>query len=254
MNEKFLKEYIKNYSVSPIIRQTNLAFSKLKSLKTKKGKDDYVILLYTWYIQIIENFIIFWLVNLHKDSLENLFALHQKLRENYTELFHIQENKISLQGKIFIEDIVIQILPKNVDKNVVHTYKKFIIESLEDYLVDKDFLNSYKHGLRISSNGRSTTTMSLDWWWGKWFIIGDHDTSLSYYTKKDAWIYKNDISFNYEYILAKIAFLENLLENFKKHQLSEWRNIVVEYARITDDSILAQYGILRWKSQIFRKT
>ncbi len=253
MNSEFLREYIENFNISTITRQAHIAHTKLKTLKNKRNKDDFAIILYASYLQIIENFIIFLLVNLHEVGIENLFASNWVIRENYTELFSIQDYKISYQGKLFIENILKQILPKNVDDKIVHNYRRFIVESLEDYMRDKDFLNSYKHWLRVSSSWWITISMSLEWWSGKWFLIGDYDTSISYYTKKDDIIYKNDMSFNYEYIVAKIIFLENLLGNYKKSLLSEWKNIIIDYIAIIDDSILLKYGISRFKTPAFAK-
>ncbi len=251
MDQKFFNDYIANFSVSPLTRQTNLAISKLEKLKTDNWKKDYAIILYSSYIQLIENFIMFMLVLLDDAHLENLFELQTKnIVERYGKLFWIENWKISFLWKQKIKNILKWLFPNVFTEDIAKNYAKFITESLEDFVQDKNFLNSFKHWMRVQSIGKTSYRIGLIWWTQE-FWMWDFNCSIRYYSKEIKLIYENTISFNYEYVHAKIAFLENILENLKKKMQTKQKSFKIKYFYSPKEELLSKYWIFRLRQPIF---
>lgn len=243
--EKFTEYYIKNFSTWVFKKQLFFYSSKLDKLKTKKWKDDYIYLLYSSYMQLIENFLIFFLVLFQEKWVENIFSFDSN--NNIKNLFWIIDNnwKIEYSTKfdLFLRDKIWTYIWTNENE-----YLKYIKESIKDYYTHKDLLNSYKHWFRLNSNWAWKTFI---WMNDKNFLVWDYDSSILYYTKKRTTIFENIYYFNYEYIILKAQFIINLIDNLKLNYLNVWKEINFETIYVNDDIIKSKFPTSLTRMEIF---
>lgn len=246
--ENFIEYYIKNFNTWTFNKQSNFCSSKLNKLKTKQWRDDYTFLLFSNYLQLLENFLIFLLVFFHKDWIDNIFENNRKQKNNLFELLDLEDNnwktKYWIRFDIFIKQIIRDYIWLNEDE-----YFKYIREAIKDYFAHKDLLNSYKHWFRLNSRWKISNSFNLN---NKSFLVSSFDSSLLYYTKKWNIIFENNYSFNYEYIKLKTDFIINLIDNLKLHRLNIWKSFIRETIYICDKTIKTKSSNSITKTQIFK--
>ncbi|EKE29280.1 MAG: hypothetical protein ACD_2C00193G0001 [uncultured bacterium (gcode 4)] len=237
--ENFKTKYIKNFSISIWSKWLSRYSYKIGKLKTVKWKEDYTYLLFTKYLQLIENFIIFLLVCFDEDWIDVIFYNSRKIEEKIKKLLSLdQDLRLTMESK----EILGEIMKLYISSNHVE-YKKLISESLKDYFQYKDVLNCYKHGFRLDNIWKNNWTASI---WDNKFKIAEYDSWIIYYTKRSGIIFENRLSFNYEYIVLKSDFLISFIENIKLNYLNQGKKINITTAYIMDNSINKKY----WSSHI----
>ena len=242
--EQFKKKYIKNFSIKIWSKSINHYSNKIEKLKSEKWKEDYIFLLYTKYLQLIENFLIFLLVCFDENWIEIIFYRNNKIEEKYKDFFSLKWENITLKTKIVIEDIIKSYIVSNHNE-----YKKLILESLKDYLEYRDLLNCYKHWFRLDNIWKNSWSASI---WENKFHMGEFNSWIIFFTKKLDIIYRNSLSFNYEYINLKSAFVVNLIENIKLNYLNPGKKINITTLKVIDDTIKTKYWSFHLKNPIFK--
>lgn len=244
--ENFTKYYVNNFSTWVFKKSLNIYWCKLRKLKTKKLKDDYLYLFYSNYLQLLENSFIFLLVLFNDNWIWNIFET-KNFSKNLKNLLNIKDEKWKIlfwfEFDFFIKRMIKDYIWNNEDE-----YFKYIKEAIKDYFSYKDLLNSYKHWFRLNSN----------WWWktyiwdgSKSFLFLECDSSILYYTKKWNIIYENIYYFNFEYIWLKSEFIINLIDNLKLNYLNVWEKIKKETIYIKDNSIKLKNQTSLFKTEIF---
>lgn len=210
--------YIKNFSVWVYKKQLRICASKIPISKKKITKDDYIYLLYTTYLQLVENFYIFLLVLHQSDGIDNLYISQFNLYKKIYDVFWVD---IDLDGKIknkHNQKLSLKKYMQYATKGNVDEYAKYIFEATEDRLKHKNLLNSFKHWFRLSSNWESSLSIADNW---PVSVLWKLDSTLVYFYKEksDDKIYKVVHGFNYEYILLKSEFIVSAIENIRKDYL-----------------------------------
>lgn len=245
--EKFIDYYVKNFSTWVFSKQLNTYWVKLRKLKTKKWKDDYLFLFYSSYLQLLENFFIFLLVLFNKNSIDNIFENNRVQRERILDLLKLKQKDWKIiywiEFDVFLKTIIKEYIWTN--ENEYHKYTK---EAIKDYFSYKDLLNSYKHWFRLNSHWEWKTYI---WMNDKHFLVSENDSSILYYTKIWNIIYENTYFFNFEYIWLKAEFIINLIDNLKLNQLNAWKKFKRETIYINDDIIKWKFPTSITKTEIF---
>jgi len=216
--EDFTDSYIKNFTTWLYHRQANLCISKFRKAKKKSTRDDYTYLLYTTYLQLVENFQIFLLVIFHPAWIDNIFITSsQEIWKRFNEIFQQFHDKSVFEKKHFFK-LQLEKMIGCFCWSHFSEYHRLISEAFEDYTKHKHLLNSFKHWFRLHSRWEQTTYI----WRSTMHKIMETDSSLVYYTKEWNTIYEISHAFSMEYIALKAEFIINTIENLKK--LYFWNN------------------------------
>lgn len=246
-NEDFATEYYKNFDIDIFCKKLEEIKKKLSTLKRERSRKVYYTELYATYLQIVEIFCINSFAISDKDLASNIFLSNRAIEKKIESRFYSQHNE---KGQTFVEYIVHELVfnliadKKNRDKEK-RNYVRLTKEAVDDYLKDKDFLNSYKHGFRVVSGEKSSLLIGVTG--GKNMSkIADYSSSVSYYRqdKSTSAVLKCDISFNWERVYVKLSVLLNILENMRRMYLSDTKD---DIQTLTFDNTVIdpKYGCFR---------
>lgn len=241
------KEYYKNFDLSILKKKFDFLATKITALKTEKAKKVYYTELYATYLQIVEIFCINTFAVSDNDLLKNIFLSNSEIYKKIQGRFL---NEVNADGQDFVTYLLSNFVFANKDdkKDRVqqkNDYKHMIKESIDDYVSDKDFLNSYKHGFRVFSGEKSYLSISTDVSMSATLIQG-YSASVSYYKRDKVCISKCVICFNWERVYVKVAILITVLENLKKVYLAEGKKVNFEYITFEDRiKIVNKFGCFR---------
>ncbi len=241
------REYYENFDIAVLNDKLNFLVKKLSKIKTQKIKKIYYTELYATYLQLIEIFCINAFAVSDNDLLGNIFLSNGDIQKKVTSRFYEEKTH---DGYDFVTYLLKNFVFANKDDKKDRTqqksdYKHLIKESIDDYIKDKHFLNSYKHGFRVfSEEGHSVfvgMTGSNDH-----EKIQDYSASVSYYARSEGIVSRCTISFNWERVYVKSLVLITVLENLKKVYLGDGSEINFEYVTFEDRQLVAsKYGCFR---------
>lgn len=246
---KLTKEYYENFDVEIFQHKLNFIVKKLNTLKSEKSRKKYYTELYATYLQIVEIFCINAFAVSDNELVENIFLSNFDVREKIKTRFGGETNG---KNEDFISYLLNNFVFAKKDDNKDRTqqkndYQRMVVESIDDYKNDKNFLNSYKHGFRVFSNER--TSISILPANGKTaFKLQDYSSSVSYYSKEcnDCPILKFTICFNWERVYVKASILINILENMKNIYLHPGEKIKFVYITFNDrQKVDSKFGCFR---------
>lgn len=243
--KQFMLDYFNNINFNYWDKRLNFALDKILKLKRDKSKSYYLIDIYSIYLQLLEIFFVNTLILSTKEDgfLPILFANNNELREMVKRQF---------TNPKFINWFMDNLVFGFKDKTKINNYEKkrtehqqILKESVEDYLKDFDFLNSYKHGYRVQINFNPTIGI-------KNILLLKTDTELVYFTKKKCLIYRNLIMFNHRRIVTKSYFILQMLKNCQKVFLAQGKAVKLEHYFLTDVTKWQEaYGMARFKEPLF---
>jgi hypothetical protein len=243
--KEFMFDYFNNIDFDYWEKRLDFALDKIIKLKKDKSKSYYLIDIYSIYLQLLEIFFTNTLILSAKEDgfLSILFTGNNKLREIIKRQF---------TDPSFINWLMDNLVFGFKDKTQINNYEKkqnehqnILKESVEDYLQDFEFLNSYKHGYRVQINFNPTIGI-------KNTLLLKTDTELVYFTKEKDLICKNLIMFNYQRVIIKSYFILQMLKNCQKVFLAQGKDLKLEHYFITDIYQWRKaYGMARFKEPIF---
>lgn len=244
-SKQLTNEYYKNFDVDIFYKKLSTLVKKIQTLKTEKSKKVYYTELYATYLQIVEIFCINSFAISDKDLLSNVFmgntAIEKKIRSRF---YSEKDEKDRTFVEYLIDEFVFNLLEDTKDRTPQKKYyKKLTEEAIDDYLKDKHFLNSYKHGFRVFSGEK--TTLSIGLTGSKNHAkIADYSSSVSYYKKEDGAVYKCEVCFNWERVYVKAVVLLNVIENMKRTCLYDTEQ-KVQFITFDTKVINSKYGCFR---------
>lgn len=248
--KQFMFDYFKNIDFDYWEKRLNFSLDKILKLKRKKSKSYYLIDAYSIYLQLLEIFFVNTLILCAKEDgfLPILFTNNSNLREMIKQQFTDPK---------FINWFMDNLVFGFKDKTKINNYEKkrkehqqILKESVEDYLKDFEFLNSYKHGFRVQI--RFDPVIGIEN-----MALLKADTKLIYFTRehfnkgKDI-VYKNLVIFNHERISTKSYFILQMLKNCQKVFLAQGKAVNLEHYFLTDlDKWQKTFGAVGLKEPLF---
>ena len=243
--KKFMFDYFNNIDFDYWEKRLNFALAKILKLKKDKSKSYYLIDIYSIYLQLLEIFFINTLILSAKEDgfLSILFTGNNNLREMMKKQFTDPK---------FINWLMDNLVFGFKDKTKINNYEKkrgehkqVLKESVEDYLKDFEFLNSYKHGYRVQVHFNPTIGINNT-------LLLKADTELVYFTKEKDLICKNLIMFNHQRVITKSYFILQMLKNCQKVFLAQGKAVKLEHYFLTDiTKWQGVYGMARFKEPLF---
>lgn len=255
-NRNQLKEYYKDIDFLGWAQLLNIYIDKLKVLKTDKARSIWTLKLYTTYLQLIEIFCINIFVLIENDLTKNLFIGNKELRLKIEEIFKSKretkngpETFMSYLLNNWVFGIKEQEKINNIEEKKI-MYTNMLEGALKDYKNDYELLNAYKHGFRTKSLGKNNISIRTSGKSNQYFIIGEYNSLILYFQKKQGLIYEKKLSFNWQRIVAKSFILLNILENAQKILLAnEGKEIILNTLTITDrDTFQKHFGTARFSN------
>lgn len=241
------------------------AFRKYESLKTPKYKARYIVDSYSIFIQLAEIVVI----HMHTLTQEPASFLHTLAIRN-DEIRDFAEKITKAKGRTYLHDFVENFSYKIRGAEVLKTSQKSIardvnllVECISEYLKNYDFLNSYKHGYRLSSmHGQNSLTIGRPELGIAPIKIFEGDSQLTYYkvTRKGKGLSKLEeisTSFTAQRVFGRALFLASLLYNIRLSELRALGAIDgrVKYSHfdISDtDQWRKAFGGYQFKQTLFR--
>lgn len=208
--KEFIVDYFKNIQTDYFVHRLNDIAGNFFKHKSEKRKSQHIIDLYSFYVQLLEIFLLNLLIMSAKQ--DQFFSIvfskdQKKFRKEVERLFADNE-----YPEWIMEHLVFGINEKNQIKRYGEKkaiYSIILKEAVKDYLKDYEFLNAYKHGFRTQSFfGKKRLVISG-------FVISEGDSEIKYYSKIQNKIYENCIIFNFERVLNKCVFINSILYNSK---------------------------------------
>ena len=248
--KQFMVDYFENIDFDYWEKRLNFSFDKITKLKRNKSKSYYLIDIYSVYLQLLEIFFVNTLILSVKEDgfLSILFTSNNNLRETIKQQFTDPK---------FINWFMDNLVFGFKDKTKINNYEKkcnehqqILKESVEDYLKDFEFLNSYKHGFRVQI--RFDPVVGIEN-----VVFLKADTELIYFTKKHFnkekdIVYKNLVMFNHERISTKSYFILQMLKNCQKVFLAQGKAVNLDHYFLTDlDKWQKTFGVARFKEPLF---
>ena len=248
--QSFMLDYFNNINFVYWEKRLNFSLDKILKLKKNKSKPYYLIDAYSIYLQLLEIFFVNTLILSAREDgfLPILFTSNSNLREMIKQQFTNPQ---------FINWFMDNLVFGFKDKTKINNYEKkrkehqqILKESVEDYLKDFEFLNSYKHGFRVQIRFDAVVKIEN-------MALLKTDTKLIYFTKKHFnkekdIVYKNVVMLNHERIFTKSYFILQMLKNCQKVFLAQGKVINLEYYFLTDlDKWQKTFGVARLKEPLF---
>ena len=248
--KQFMVNYFENIDFDYWEKRLNFSLDKILKLKRNKSKSYYLIDIYSTYLQLLEIFFVNTLILSAKEEgfLPILFTSSGNLRRLIKK--HFTDPK-------FINWFMDSLVFGYKDKKRIRDYEKkhrehlqILKESVEDYLKDFEFLNSYKHGFRVQIQFDPVVGIENT-------VLLKADTKLIYFTreyfnKEKDLICKNFIMFNHERIFPKSYFVFQMLKNCQKVFLAQGKTVNLQHYFLTDiDKWRKTYGVARFKESLF---
>ncbi len=246
-----IEDYIKNFSFNIWEKKATFCIKKINKLKKQQNKIDYINDLYSIYLQLIENFIIFLLVRWSN----NTIFLFEDSYSIITSFSKVKDNLI----KWLLDEIFICLTNSEI-LNLRQKYEKLLKEVFNDYENDKNFLNSYKHWYRITWNSFNNKLYIWLEWNDKKFLFWNYKHNLSYLwvrkdrKKKISYIDEYIIWFDSNYIYWKIIFITDIIDKVKFLYKRYWK-IKLNYLSLDDSWFLERKEAYRFcnKNKYFIK-
>lgn len=246
-DKDLIKEYYQDFDIEIFYKKLKTITEKISSLKKEKSKKVYYTELYSTYIQIVEIFCINSFAISEKDIISNIFlgnsAIQKKIESRF---FNDKNNKGQSFTEYLVDGFVFNLTDESKDRTQqTRNYVKLTKEAVDDYLKDRDFLNSYKHGFRVLSSEKNS--LSVEMTGGKSKVkLADYSASVIYYKKdkKTDSVMKCNISFNWERVYAKSLVLLNILVNMRRTYLQK-QNDKVEFLTFNNKLLDSKYGCFR---------
>lgn len=241
-----VEDYLKSFSQDIWYKKANFAHSKIQRLKTEKAKVDYINDLYSTYLQLIENFIIFLLVR----WTQNTIFLFKDSREIIHHFKKLEKQIIS-----WILSEVLRTVPKDRYSRIYKKHESLIKEIFKDYFQDRGFLNSYKHWYRITENSYNNSIWikveGSEWPFVNIMSVAHSISYLSVEKDKktgDSLIFEQKVGFDTDYIFWKIMFITHIISVIKQLYFAEiWKEIKVEYCTLDNTWLLEKKNSMRFK-------
>lgn len=210
VNEENITQFLRDYYST---RQYSIWFAKIKhsarridELKTESKRADYILELYSAYMQLLEILLTNIRIATNKsEALETLFIKNSELRKFFT---HAQNDPSFFRW--FLTNIDFAIKEKdeiNRYKEKFEEHEEILREVIKDYLADYEFLNAYKHGFRVKAS-----------------IGAKRDAHLIYLTreferlpegKSRKTIVENEIHIKAARVYIKATFVTAMLDNLR---------------------------------------
>lgn len=241
-----LKDYFSDFNLELFEKRLDFTLLKLKNLKTEKARGIYYIEIYSSFIQLIEIFCINSIAISDNNLFDNLFLSNKKMTQKIESRFFHERSNSNQKYIDFILNTYVFNGYKGTEqqKNI---YKQLLKEGVQDYLKDKNFLNSYKHGFRVKSSAGRKVYISTN---NKDFHgITSLNSTVHYLTKENNIIYENTIGFNWERIYTKCAIMINVLDAMKQIVITT-PGKEIQFSRITfpkPEKVYSKFGNYRWK-------
>lgn len=248
--KRFMIDYFNNIDFDYWEKRLNFALDKIRKLKKNKSKSYFLIDVFSIYLQLLEIFFVNTLILPAREDgfLPILFTSNSSLREMIKQQFTDPQ---------FINWFMDNLVFGFKDKTKIDNYEEkrrqhqqILKESVQDYLKDFDFLNSYKHGFRVQI--RFDPVVGI-----KNTALLKVDTELIYFNRehfnkeKDI-VCKNLVMFNHERIFTKSYFILQMLKNCQKVFLAQGKAINLQHYSLTDkDKWQKTFGIARCKEPLF---
>lgn len=243
-----VKTYYKDKNFDILENRLKILYDNMERESDEKNIRNLTAELYSFYLQIIEIFLINTFAISEKDLWNNLFLSNMDLKEKAKKLFFTDNLKFlnKTYTNIFLGFFRIKDELKHV---------KYLEEILRDYLMDYRFLNAYKHGLRIE--GKSEGTLSVQKTEDdKWNLMVQCNSSVNYLdVKKIAKNYREVIEskiwFNKERIFVKCKYLIRILKLARGEAIKE-RNYSKILSKEDIKIIKTENEALRFSSPIMQ--
>lgn len=195
--------------------------------KSQRKKQYALIDVYSLYVQLLEIFFI------------NILIISAREKYFFGIIFRGTGAKFRRDIKLqfldekfqtwFMENLVFGLKEKNEIRDYDgkrQIYISMLIESVNDYLENYNFLNAFKHGFRIASREDKLLNETFG-----------TDSLVIYYTKENNNIYENLACFNFKRIIQKCHFLLSMIDNSKKIFLAQEKKskgVKLDHLYITD--------------------
>lgn len=249
--KEFIVDYFKNIQTDYFVHRLNDIAGNFFKHKSARRKSQHIIDLYSFYIQLLEIFLLNLLImSAERDQFFSIvFSKDQKkFRDEVERLF--ADNEYS---EWIMEYLVFGINEKNQIKRYDEKkaiYLSILKEAVRDYLKDYEFLNAYKHGFRTQSFfGKKRLVING-------FVINEGNSEIKYYSKIQNKIYEKCIIFNFERVLNKCVFINSIIYNskivFLARFLKKRGKLVLKYICPKDiEAFNENYGSFRNKLLLF---
>lgn len=205
-----IKNYYENKDFYILENELDAITIGIKNSGNKKEIQDFDSKLYSFYLQLIEIFLINSFAMLENNLWNNIFLSNSELRRKVKNTFY-EKGKQGFNeecAKKFLNYFRINKLSNNAI---------ILKEIIEEYLNHFQFLNAFKHGLRIEGKGESTLSVQDKKDGNKWNLILECDSSVRYLghekvDKNQRDIFDFQIWFNKDRIFIKCRYLIGLLK------------------------------------------
>lgn len=265
---KLLYEHYKDIDFDYWYKNADYAVKRINELKRNKSKFPYYLQLYTSYIQLLEIFATNVFALAEGDLFGNLFIKNEQLRNKISNSFVAKNYTLNkgihnfLDYYVFWKGIFGSIIVQGYEEKV-RIYKSLLNESMKDYLADYDLLNAYKHGFRVKPTGNNSIYISpndkpehgfgMQFNAGVYYLVRKYDKETKTYIVRE-----NSVSFNYERVYQKIAYLTNMLNNAKQAVIHSYKppkqgkQIRVDTFVVLDKKEFSKhFGNFRWSKPLY---
>jgi hypothetical protein len=200
----FLREYYASRQYTIWFAKIKYAAKRLDELKTEARRVDYILELYSAYLQLLEILLTNIRIATNKsEALATLFIGNKELRGFFSQAQHDPSFY-----RWFLTNIDFAIKEKdqiNRYKDKFEEHEEVLHEVIKDYLADYEFLNAYKHGFRVRAALGPNREACLI------YISRERDSK----TKTLHNIIENEIHFKAARVYIKATFIAAMLDNLR---------------------------------------
>lgn len=244
-------EYYKNFDIDIFNKKLSFLVKNVSKLKSEKAKKVYSTELYATYLQIVEIFCINMFAASDKDLAGNIFLNPTELNKKIESRFYKERTENGEDYVSYLINNFVFALKDDVKDRTSQKvyYKRFVKEAIDDYLKDKQFLNSYKHGFRVFPGEKAVFSIGLTGS-NESFLQQEFSSSIYFYSKSEdkTSIVLCSVFYNWQRVYIKSLVLLNILENTKK---SHFRNEqVFNYLTFDPKLVDNKKGCVRQRKQM----